>query len=137
MLADIGTKPLGSSRLLELMLGLGLHVPVHSPPTVASAINLLPQPILVSGSPRAEGNNPRIQRLIRALVLLELIEFLPLTEASDVMVVSDQLWSLAELCSALPGPVELVVPPWEPDPHVGFSLDVGSSVPPPVLIGAW
>ncbi|CAE7489027.1 GIP [Symbiodinium sp. KB8] len=88
MLADIGTKPLGSSRLFELMLGLGLHVPEQRPPTVASAINLLPQPTLVPESPRT-GNDPRIQRLIRALVLLELVEFLPLSEASDVMVASD------------------------------------------------
>ncbi|CAE7873672.1 GIP [Symbiodinium microadriaticum] len=102
MLADIGTKSLGSSRLLELMLGLGLHVPVHSPPTVAAAISLLPQPLLVSGSPRAEGNNPQIQRLIRALVLLELIELLPLSEASDVLVVSDSSgrWPSYVLCAA-------------------------------------
>ena len=88
MLADIGTKPLGSSRLLELMLGLGLHVPEQRLPTVATATNLFPQPTLVPESPRI-GNDPRIQRLIRALVLLELIEFLPLSEASDVMVASD------------------------------------------------
>ncbi|OLQ03927.1 Copia protein [Symbiodinium microadriaticum] len=88
MLADIGTKPLGSSRLLELMLGLGLHVPEQRPPTVATATNLFPQPTSVPESPRT-GNDPRIQRLIRALVLLELIEFLPLSEASDVMVASD------------------------------------------------
>ena len=87
MLADIGTKPLGPGRLLELMLGLGLHVPDTSPPLVSVASLRCPVSRLQATAdevpvPNVALASPRAQQLLRALFLLELVGSLPQGEAA-------------------------------------------------------
>ena len=86
MLADIGTKPLASGRFLELVLGLGLHVPPSlSNQHQAKAVSLqtrfrsLDCVALDLGPVPAE---VRCQSLLRALILLELISSLPVGESA-------------------------------------------------------
>ena len=87
MLADLGTKPLALGRFLELMLGLGLHVP----PTAA----VQPQVRMVRSPTRpcsldlgasdmfSVPAESRCQSLLRALILLELVGSLPTGESSS------------------------------------------------------
>ena len=88
MLADIGTKPLASGRFLELMLGLGLHVPSTVPisPQVRS-VNL-PTRLLsfAEGGLDVESvpSEAKCQGLLKAWILLEIISSLPLREAATV-----------------------------------------------------
>ena len=85
MLADLGTKPLASGRFLELMLGLGLHVPSPFPlksQVKAVSLHTRPQPLdckaLDLGRIPAES---KCQNLLRALLLLEVIDSLTMGEA--------------------------------------------------------
>ena len=92
MLADLGTKPLASGRFLELMLGLGLHVPpsVVARPQ-ARAVSL--QARFPSLDAETLDLNPvpreaRCQSLLRALILLELVGSLPVGESASANVAS-------------------------------------------------
>ena len=86
MLADLGTKPLASGRFLELMLGLGLHVPPSSTGRPqAKAVSLrarfpsLDPGLLDLGSVPTDA---RCQSLLRALILLEVLSSLPVGEST-------------------------------------------------------
>ena len=88
MLADIGTKPLASGRFLELMLGLGLHVPSAGPkkPQVRSLSLPTRLTSFAEGGLDVESvpSEAKCQSLLRAWILLEVIGSLPVREAASV-----------------------------------------------------
>ena len=88
MLADIGTKPLASGRFLELMLGLGLHVPLAVPTKpLVKAVSFRTRPPLFQGEGLDVESVPseaKCQSLLRAWILLEIIGSLPVSEAAPM-----------------------------------------------------
>ena len=115
MLADLGTKPLASSRFLELLLGLGMYVPVmHKIERVGS-----PEPCVIPG------RSP-IQNLVRALILLELLESLPVSEASTSLSPSTKYdWTADAVFGCLVG---LTMFCWWKAAHYGTSVAIAMSV---------
>ena len=101
MLADIGTKPLAAGRFLQLVIRLGMHMPgrvSHSHQVAAVDTTVIPDPTLTV-------LDPKVHSLVRALVLLELLESLPGAEARPVGLENSphlQLnWVLVYLCVGL------------------------------------